>query len=75
MILSQSDEACRRRLKQDLGLDDETLDIIMNLRGQVTALQRRLLELETTVEIYQAESGSRLTRYRQVFHEATWEEI
>ena len=69
-----ADERCRQRLKQDLGLDDEALDVIMNLRNQVMALQARLHELESRVELYQTAHRSRLTRYRQVYYEATWED-
>lgn len=67
-------ERCLQRLKEDLGLDDEALEVILNLRNKVTVLQARLRTLETTMEIYESEHGSRLTRYRQVVYEAAWEE-
>ncbi len=67
-------ERCLQRLKEDLGLDEEALEVILNLRNQVTLLQSRLRTLETTMEIYETEQGSRLTRYRQVVYEAEWEE-
>lgn len=67
-------ERCLNRLKEDLGLDDEALEVILNLRNKVTVLQARLRTLETTMEIYESEHGSRLTRYRQVVYEAAWEE-
>ena len=47
----------------------------MNLRSQVIALQRQIHELETLVETYQSESGSRLTRYRQVYLDAVWDDV
>jgi hypothetical protein len=67
-------ERCLQRLKEDLGLDDEALEVILNLRNKVTVLQAHLRTLETTMEIYESEHGSRLTRYRQVVYEAAWEE-
>jgi hypothetical protein len=48
--------------------------VILNLRNKVTVLQAPLRTLETTMEIYESEHGSRLTRYRQVVYEAAWEE-
>jgi len=67
-------ERCSQRLKEDLGLDDEALEVILNLRNQVTALQTRLRTLEADINIYESSYGSRMTRYRQVFYEAEWEE-
>jgi len=66
---------CRRRLLDDLELDEEAVDVVMNLRRQVIALQGRLHELEAALEIYQAESGTRMQRYRQVTFETVWEEV
>jgi hypothetical protein len=77
-ILNAADvayERCWQRLKEDLGLDEEAVEVILNLRKQVTALQSRLHQLESTLEIYQVGVGSRLTSYRQVFYEADWEDI
>ena len=65
----------RQRLKEDLGLDDEAVEIIVNLRNQVMILQTRLRTLESTLEIYQVRRGTRLTRYREVFQEADWEDM
>jgi hypothetical protein len=67
-------QRCLQRLKKDFGLDDEALEVILNLRNQVTFLQTRLRTLETTMEIYESTHGSRLRHYRQVFYEAEWEE-
>lgn len=67
-------ERCIQRLKEDLGLDDEALEVIVNLRNQVTLLQARLQSLEAEINVYQSSYGSRLTRYRQVYYEAEWEE-
>lgn len=67
-------ERCCQRLKEDLGLDEEAVEVILNLRNQVTLLQARLHRLESTLEIHQTGYGSRLTSYRQVFYEADWED-
>jgi len=64
----------RQRLADDLGLDEAAVEVVMNLRRQVIALQARVHELEATLEIYQAESGTRMHRYRQVTYEAVWNE-
>ena len=76
-ILEEADaayERCCQRLKEDLGLDEEAVEVILSLRNQVTVLQARLHRLESTLEIYQTGYGSRLTSYRQVFYEADWED-
>ena len=65
----------RQRLKDDLGLDDEAVEIIVNLRNQVLILQTRLRTLESTLEIHQVRHSIRLTKYREVFQEADWEDI
>ena len=68
-------ERCFQRLKEDLGLDEEAIEVILKLREQVVVLQNRLHRLESTLEIYEAGSNSRLTRYRQIVYEADWEEM
>ena len=68
------DERCRQRLNEALGMDEESIEVIMNLRSQVIALQERLRELESMMEAYQSGYNSRLIKYRQVFFEADWED-
>jgi hypothetical protein len=68
-------ERCVQRLKEDLGFDDEAIEVILNLRNQVTALQTRMRTLESTLEIYEIRHGARLTRYREVIEEASWEDL
>jgi len=63
-----------QRMKEDLGLEDEAIEVVLNLREQVTILQARLHSLETTMHYYEAHTGSRLTSYRKVVIEAEWEE-
>lgn len=67
-------ERCLQRLKEDLGLDEEALEVILNLRNQVTLLQARLRMLEADINIYKTSYGSRMARYRQIVYEAEWEE-
>jgi hypothetical protein len=68
------DEHCRKRLNEELGMDEESIEVVMNLRNQVIALQQRLRELESMLETYQSGYNSRLIKYRQVFYEADWED-
>ncbi|HKY55642.1 MAG TPA: hypothetical protein VJM08_15100 [Anaerolineales bacterium] len=74
LITDELDERCRQRLNEDLGIDEESIEIIMNLRSQVIALQQRLRELESMLETYQSGYNSRLIKYREVFYEADWED-
>lgn len=67
-------ERCLQRLKEDLSLDDEALEVILNLRNQVAVLRARLQTLEADIKVYESIYSSRITRYRQVFYEAEWEE-
>jgi len=77
-VLQPEDPAYERycqRLKDELGMDDESVEIIVSLRNQVMVLQARLRTLESTLEIHQVRHSTRLTRYREVFQEADWEDI
>ena len=72
---NQAGERRRRRLVEDLGLEGEAVEVIMRLCDQVSALQARLREVESRLEIYQAGHGARLARYRESYSEAAWEDI
>ena len=48
---------------------------LMERCDQVSALQARLREVESRLEIYQAGHGARLARYRAAYREAAWEDI
>ena len=77
-ILRPHEEAYKRycqRLKEDLGLDDEAVEIIVGLRNQVMVLQTRLHRLESTLEIHEIRQNTRLTSYRELFQEADWEDL
>jgi CBS domain containing-hemolysin-like protein len=71
---SELDERCRQRLYEEFEMDEESVDVIMNLRSQVIALQERLREMEAMLETYQTGYNSRLIKYREVFYEADWED-
>jgi len=63
-----------QRLKEDLGLDEDAIEVVINLRNQVKGLQARVHTLETSMQFYEEHSGLRITRYRQVIVEAEWKE-
>ena len=73
-LTDELEERCRQRLNAELGVDEESIEIIMNLRHQVIALQDRLKELESELETYRSGYTSRLIKYRQVVYEAEWED-
>ena len=66
---------CHRRLLDDLGVDEAAAETILRLRSQVIELQSqiRLLEAELTTQV--ASQQLRLSRYREVYYEATWIEL
>ncbi len=69
------DARCRERLKEDLGLDDEAIDVIMNLRQQVILLQSRLEAMEFMLSAYQVEFDMDWKPAIREYIEASWEDI
>ena len=65
----------QRRLQNDLGIDEAAAEMILHLRRQVVELQSRLRLLETELIAQQTSQQVRLTRYREVYYEATWIEL
>ena len=65
----------QRRLQNDLGIDEAAAEMILHLRRQVVELQSRLRQLETELIAQQTSQQLRLTRYREVYYEATWMEL
>jgi hypothetical protein len=65
----------RRRLRDDLGIDEAAAEAILHLRTQVIELQAhiRLLEAELTDQV--ASQHTRLARYREDYYETTWIEL
>lgn len=75
MDADQADERCHERLKEELELDDEAVEVIMSLRRQVILLQTRLRAMEFTLATYQIEYGADRKQASQEFLEASWEDI
>lgn len=77
-ILEPEDSAYERfcqRLRQDFELDDEAVQLIVNLRNQVADLQARLTAMQADMQSFEADLDVRVTRYREVYYEAEWEEM
>ena len=73
-LTEELEERCRQRLNEELGMDEESIEIIMNLRRQVITLQDRMRELESALDSYRSGYSARLIKYRQRFYEADWED-
>jgi len=66
---------CRRRLQDDLGVDEAATETILCLRSQIIELQSHIRRLETELTAQYASQHMRLARHREVFYEATWIEL
>ncbi len=66
---------CQRRLQKDLGVDEAAAEAILHLRRQVVELQAHIHQLESELAAQNANQQLRLTRYREVYYEATWIEL
>jgi hypothetical protein len=64
-----------RRLQDDLGVDEAAAETILRLRRQVIELQSQIRQLETELAAQYASQHMRLSRYREVYFEATWIEV
>ena len=65
----------RRRLQDDLGVDQAAAEAILRLRSQVIELQALVRQLEAELTTHHASQEMRLARYREVYDEATWIEL
>jgi hypothetical protein len=65
----------QRRLQDDLGVDEVAAEAILRLRRQVIDLQSHIRRLEAELTAHYASQHMRLTRYREVYYEATWIEL
>ncbi len=65
----------KRRLQDDLGVDDAAAETIIRLRSQVIELQSQIRQLEAELAAQYASQHMRLSRYREVYFEATWIEV
>jgi len=66
---------CQKRLKEDLGVEQDAVEMILNLRKQVVALQSHIYELETELAALKASLLLRLAHNQEIFYEATWIEV
>jgi len=66
---------CQKRLKEDLGLEQDAAELILSLRRQMVALQSHIHELETELVDLKASQLLRLANNRDIFYEATWIEV
>jgi hypothetical protein len=65
----------KRRLQDDLGVDEASAEAILRLRRQVIELQSQIRQLEADLNAQYASQHMRLSRYREVYFEATWIEL
>lgn len=65
----------KRRLQDDLGVNEIAAEAILRLRSQVIELQSQNRQLETELAAQYASQHMRLSRYREVYFEATWIEL
>jgi uncharacterized phage-like protein YoqJ len=65
----------RRRLQTDLGVDQATAETILHLRNQVVELQMQIHRLEAELTAHHASQQMRVSRYMEVYDEATWIEL
>jgi hypothetical protein len=65
----------RRRLQDDLGVDEAAAEAILRLRSQVIELQSHIRRLEAELSAQYVSQHMRLARYREVYYEATWIEL
>ena len=65
----------QRRLQNDLGVDEAAAETILHLRSQVIELQSHIRRLEAELTSQVAGQHLRLSRYREVYYEATWIEL
>jgi hypothetical protein len=77
-ILRQAEafeQRCRRRLREDLGVNPAGVDVILQMRSQMLELQARVRQLEAELSMRKAGRSGRLARFRETFFEETWYEI
>ena len=65
----------KHRLQDDLGVNEAAAETILRLRSQVIELQSQIRQLETELAAQYASQQMRLSRYREVYYEATWIEV
>lgn len=64
-----------RRLHDDLGIDNASAEMILQLRSQVIELQSHIRQLEAELNALRACQEIRLVGTREVYYEATFIEL
>lgn len=62
-----------RRLREELGLDDEGIEVVLRLLAQLEDLQQRMRLLEAELDRHARRQAARASRY-EVYIEANWRE-
>jgi hypothetical protein len=62
----------RRRLREDLDLDEESVEIILRLRSQLVTMQKLVVELQAELAVRRSEHGRRFVEVRRSSSEALW---
>jgi hypothetical protein len=65
----------QRRLQKDMGVDEAAAEAILHLRHQVIELQSHIRQLEAELTAQYDSQYMRLSRYREVYYDATWIEL
>ncbi len=63
-----------QRLRENLGLDEEAVEVILSLRRQLMELQSEMQALELELNQQRHRHARRMETFR-VYYEATWREL
>ncbi len=75
MSIENDREARRaRRLQEQLGLDEDAIEIVLAMRRQLIEMQREMQALELELNRHRRRHAQRMEGYR-VYYEATWREL
>lgn len=69
------DEACRRRLRDELGVNPAGIDVILNMRSQILEMQVRMRQMEAELAAHRSKMEHRMGQYRREIFEAYWYEL
>ncbi len=70
----EREEKKARRLREDLGINEEGIEVVLRLCRQVTDLQMQLQELEVELNRHRSRNARHMAGYR-FYYEATWREF
>ena len=72
---SEAERLHRRRLREVLGVNAAGAEVILHLRRQMAELQARVRQLEAELAVRDTGQQARLTQYRAICFEASWQEV